>query len=99
MADQHSSLVVLGNTSAFQLPEVPGRAIAQRGFQNLEVQTPYLSIDEADEILKGHRTQEKEPEPDSEGSKSDQPAAPDQKGQPTEQGSNPSEGETTWASS
>jgi hypothetical protein len=51
MSDQHSSMVVLGNGSAAHLPSCPGRAIAQRGFNNIEVQTAYLSAEEAEKIL------------------------------------------------
>lgn len=46
MSDLHSSLVVLGNGRAKELPEVPGRAIWQRGLHMTEVQTPLVSVEE-----------------------------------------------------
>ncbi len=42
MAALHSSLVVLGNTRARDLPGIPGRAIWQPGLKMIEVQTPAL---------------------------------------------------------
>jgi S-DNA-T family DNA segregation ATPase FtsK/SpoIIIE len=53
MSDMHSSMVVLGNASAFELPSVAGRAVVQRGFSNTEVQTPFLGSDEAEKLLSG----------------------------------------------
>lgn len=51
MADQHSSLVVLGSARAKDLPPVPGRAIWQNGIKQIEVQVPYLDVQRTENIL------------------------------------------------
>jgi S-DNA-T family DNA segregation ATPase FtsK/SpoIIIE len=56
MPDHASSMVVLGNTRARELPGVAGRAIWQRGLEMVEVQTPFLSPEEVETLLKSSRT-------------------------------------------
>jgi len=56
MADQHSSLVVLGNARAKDLPPVAGRAIWQNGMKQIEVQIPFLDIQRTEELLTHLRT-------------------------------------------
>ena len=51
MMNDASSIAVLGNGRASDLPAVPGRAIWKNGIQMIEVQTPYLSVEEAEKIL------------------------------------------------
>ena len=55
MADTASSMVVLGNARARDLPGIPGRAIWQNGLTMVEVQTPLLDVDEANSLLAAHR--------------------------------------------
>ncbi len=55
MADTASSMVVLGNARARDLPSIPGRAIWQNGLTMLEVQTPLLGVEEANMLLAPHR--------------------------------------------
>ena len=55
MADTASSMVVLGNARARDLPGIPGRAIWQSGLTMVEVQTPILGVEEANVLLAGHR--------------------------------------------
>ena len=43
--------MVLGNKSAYMLPNIPGRGIWQVGNKEVEVQTPLLSEEELDESL------------------------------------------------
>ncbi|MGZ3783870.1 MAG: FtsK/SpoIIIE domain-containing protein [Bdellovibrio sp.] len=57
MQNDSSSITVLGNGRATDLPLVPGRAIWKEGPSLIEVQTPYLSVDEADQLLESHRIQ------------------------------------------
>ena len=45
------SAVVLGNKSAYMLPNIPGRGIWQVGNKEVEVQTPFLSEEELEESL------------------------------------------------
>ncbi len=52
VADQHSSMVVLGNARARDLPPIAGRAIWQNGMQQVEVQIPYLGIEATENALK-----------------------------------------------
>lgn len=61
MADQHSSLVVLGNVRAKNLPPIAGRAIWQSGLKQIEVQMPYLSIEKTEALLAHLKTEEKDP--------------------------------------
>lgn len=60
MQNDSSSITVLGNGRATDLPLIPGRAIWKEGPLMIEVQTPYLSVDEADKLLEPHRIPRKE---------------------------------------
>ncbi|MCX6126038.1 MAG: hypothetical protein NTV34_15000, partial [Proteobacteria bacterium] len=51
MADTPSSMVVLGNGRARDLPGIPGRAIWQRGLKMIEVQTPFIDPSEVETLL------------------------------------------------
>ena len=59
MADVASSMVVLGNGRARNLPGIPGRAIWQRGLKMFEMQTPYLDPSEVDALLANFRQEKK----------------------------------------
>lgn len=60
MQNDSSSITVLGNGRATDLPLIPGRAIWKEGPLMMEVQTPYLSVDEADKLLEPFRIQRKD---------------------------------------
>lgn len=51
MMNDASSIAVLGNGRATDLPSIPGRAIWKCGTEMLEVQTPYMSPEQAQELL------------------------------------------------
>lgn len=51
MMNDASSIAVLGNGRATDLPSIPGRAIWKSGIEMLEVQTPFLSVEEAERLL------------------------------------------------
>ena len=51
MANDASSLTVLGNGRATDLPPVAGRAIWKLGADQMEIQTPHLSFENAEAIL------------------------------------------------
>lgn len=51
MMNDASSIAVLGNGRATDLPKVPGRAIWKNGTEMLEVQTPYMSAEMAELLL------------------------------------------------
>ncbi len=51
MMNDASSISVLGNGRASDLPRVPGRAIWKNGMDMLEVQTPFLDAEEAEVLL------------------------------------------------
>jgi len=55
MSDNASSMVMLGNGRAKDLPGIPGRAIWQHGLNMLEVQTPFLDTDEAAGLLEKYQ--------------------------------------------
>ena len=57
MPNDASSMTVLGSGRATDLPPIAGRAIWKCGSETLEVQTPYLSPEKADDLLKDFRTQ------------------------------------------
>lgn len=52
MANDISSITVLGNGRATDLPAVPGRAIWKTGAEMIEVQTPLLTSSETEELLR-----------------------------------------------
>jgi len=56
MANDASSISVLGNGRATDLPAIAGRAIWKCGTDMIEVQTPLILPAEVDELLKKHRT-------------------------------------------
>lgn len=51
MATLGASLSILGNGRAKELPSTPGRAIWKSGLEQYEIQTPYLSPDQAIQYL------------------------------------------------
>lgn len=51
MMNDASSIAVLGNGRATDLPKVPGRAIWKNGIEMLEVQTPFLPVEQAEALL------------------------------------------------
>lgn len=51
MMNDASSIAVLGNGRATDLPSTPGRAIWKSGIEMTEVQTPFLSTERAEELL------------------------------------------------
>jgi DNA segregation ATPase FtsK/SpoIIIE, S-DNA-T family len=58
MSDTASSMVVINNARARDLPGIPGRAIWQNGLTMVEVQTPYLQVEEANQLLNSYRNEE-----------------------------------------
>ena len=55
MANDTSSIAVLGNGRATDLPPIPGRGIYKNSLEMVEVQTPFLPTDRAEEMLKSGR--------------------------------------------
>lgn len=55
MLNDASSMTVLGVGRATDLPAIPGRAIWKSGAEMMEVQTPYLEAEAADQLLEPHR--------------------------------------------
>jgi len=51
LQDIGGSLAVLGSKSACELPQIKGRAIFQRGADEIEIQTPFLSEDSARKLM------------------------------------------------
>lgn len=51
MMNDASSIAVLGNGRATDLPKIPGRAIWKNGIEMIEVQTPFLSAEEAERLM------------------------------------------------
>jgi S-DNA-T family DNA segregation ATPase FtsK/SpoIIIE len=55
MGDTASSMVVLSNKRARDLPNIPGRAIYQNGSEQIEVQVPLLEVNHAHKLLGNSR--------------------------------------------
>jgi hypothetical protein len=51
MSNDASSMTVLGNGRATDLPVIPGRALWKSGIEMTEVQTPFLTIETSEELL------------------------------------------------
>jgi S-DNA-T family DNA segregation ATPase FtsK/SpoIIIE len=51
MSNDASSMTVLGNGRATDLPVIPGRALWKSGLEMTEVQTPFLTIETAEALL------------------------------------------------
>jgi S-DNA-T family DNA segregation ATPase FtsK/SpoIIIE len=58
MVNDISSITVLGNGRATDLPSVPGRAIWKTGAEMVEVQTPLLTPQRAEELLRPFRKEQ-----------------------------------------
>ncbi len=67
MLNDSSSITVLGNGRATDLPSVPGRAIWKTGSEMMEVQTPFLSFENAERLLEPYRI--KKPNPNGQPTK------------------------------
>jgi energy-coupling factor transporter ATP-binding protein EcfA2 len=63
MLNDSSSITVLGNGRASDLPAIPGRAIWKCGTEMIEVQTPFLGIEQAEKLLRGPGEKIKAPQP------------------------------------
>ena len=61
MPNLASSMTILGNGKAAKLPFIPGRAILRSGNKLRDIQTPFLSVAEAEKLLEPYRIEEKEP--------------------------------------
>jgi hypothetical protein len=59
MSNNASSMTVLDNGRAADLPEIPGRAIWKAGIELVEVQTPFLSDDAVSALLAPYKGQSK----------------------------------------
>ncbi len=57
MSNLHSSMTILDNKRAADLPLIKGRAIWKQGGEMIEVQTPYLTPEKAGELLAKFRVQ------------------------------------------
>jgi len=63
MMNDASSIAVLGNGRATDLPAIPGRAIWKSGTEIMEVQTPFMSTEQAQVLLGPEEKKETKPEP------------------------------------
>lgn len=59
LPNQASSRVVLDSGRACELPEIKGRAVFQMGSEEFEVQVPYISVEETEELLIEHKSVKK----------------------------------------
>lgn len=55
MPNHASSMTILDNTRAASLPRIPGRAIWKTGLEMVELQTPFMTVAHAEELLKPFR--------------------------------------------
>jgi hypothetical protein len=55
MPNHASSMTILDNTRAAHLPKVPGRAVWKTGLETVELQTPFMTVDEANALLESFR--------------------------------------------
>lgn len=55
MANDISSITVLGNGRATDLPAVPGRGIWKVGGDMIEVQTPFISPKDVEDLVRSHK--------------------------------------------
>lgn len=55
MPNHASSMTILDNTRAAHLPKIGGRAIWKTGLEMVELQTPFLTFEEATKLLEPHR--------------------------------------------
>jgi S-DNA-T family DNA segregation ATPase FtsK/SpoIIIE len=60
MPNHASSMTILDNTRAAHLPKIPGRAVWKTGLEMVEIQTPYVTVDEVNAVLDPFRKPEKE---------------------------------------
>jgi S-DNA-T family DNA segregation ATPase FtsK/SpoIIIE len=63
IANDASSITVLGNGRATDLPDIKGRAIWKNGMELVEVQTPYLSPEDFKKLVKDERKYDQPPRP------------------------------------
>lgn len=55
MVNDASSISVLGDGTATEIPEIKGRAIWRSGSEAVQLQTPFLDVAEAETLLEPHR--------------------------------------------
>ena len=67
MMNDSSSIAVLGNGRATDLPRIPGRAIWKSGMDMIEVQTPFLSVEDAESLLPKQVEEVAKPMPQDQG--------------------------------
>lgn len=72
MPNHASSMTILDNGRAAQLSQIKGRAIWKSGLEMVELQTPYLTVEDASELLKPYKIQNTKPGDKSESDKIDE---------------------------